>query len=97
MLGKVTKFGGHSFNRLEVTNLQSRHSSIMFVSAPLSGSIVVSMSFMRIVQVFWMPWLTLWIFRWWMKHSSFDVSLESDFCGSTPGRKVVIREVLLWL
>ena len=70
VLGKVTKFGGHSFNRLEVTNLQSWHSSIMFVSAPLSGSIVVSMSFMRIVQVFWMPWLTLWIFRWWMKHSS---------------------------
>ena len=31
------------------------------------------------------------------KNSSFDVSLESDLCGSTPGRKVVIKEVLLWL
>ena len=51
---------------------------MILVSTPVSGSMVVLMPLMRILQVFWIPCLAFCIFKWWMKHSSLDESLISD-------------------
>lgn len=48
-------------------NLLNWYSSMMFVSSPVSGSIVVLMPFRRIVLGFCIPWTALWILRWWTK------------------------------
>lgn len=65
---------------LSVCSFQNWYSTMMFVSALVSSWTLVSMPFMRMVQVFRMPWLiAMWIVRWWMKHFSLNVSLKSDF------------------
>ena len=43
---------------LSVCSFRNWYSSMMFVSVLVSGSTAVSMPFMKMVQVFWMPWHT---------------------------------------